>query len=117
MKNVYTVNKVLLIVNTLLFLTIYFGLLFLIVTGIVQILCFIYYMVHWEKIDPKLELYFRSYGVLVPLILCPFLFLEYLGDYMGLLLIPLIAGSILAICFTLLSRKQMLYSQKSLKGI
>ena len=50
MKTIYKINKVVVIVNLILFLTIYFGMLFLPVTGIVQLVMFGIYCYKWQSV-------------------------------------------------------------------
>lgn len=64
MKNLYNVNKWLVIITLLLYLTIYFGMIFQIVLGITQVLMSIYILSKYNGLEKKTKLLFKIYMTL-----------------------------------------------------
>lgn len=64
MKNLYNVNKWLVIITLLLYLTIYFGMIFQIVLGITQVLMSIYILSKYNRLEKKTKLLFKIYMTL-----------------------------------------------------
>lgn len=110
MKTIYILNKVLIVINLVLFLTIYFGLLFLPITGITQLVCFLFFLSHWKKMDPSIKKHLRYYGISVLITLGILLSLQYLQNLDLLFWLPIIFGGILSIYFLLITERQSNYS-------
>ncbi len=64
MKTLFKINKVIIIVNAILFIIPYFGLLFMIITGISQLTLFFIYVLKWKSIATQLKKHFIYYGVI-----------------------------------------------------
>ncbi|MGB5982270.1 MAG: hypothetical protein WBG46_09010 [Nonlabens sp.] len=64
MKTLFLLNKWLIIILSVLFLTVYFGVLFMIPVGFLQILCFLYLLGKWDALNPKIKSYLKTYGLL-----------------------------------------------------
>jgi len=75
MKNLYHINKVLIIINIALGLTIYLGLLFLIPLGIVQIIMSIIIAYNEKKLTKEIRSLFNTYSITSSLILIGILFM------------------------------------------
>jgi hypothetical protein len=69
MKNLYRTNKWLIIINLLLYLTIYFGMIFQIFLGAVQVLMSIYIFTKYNSLDKRIKPLFIAYVVLTVIIL------------------------------------------------
>jgi len=69
MKHLHNINKGLFILNGVLFLTIIYGLLFLMVTGSVQILINIYLYSNYKKQTPEIKKQLNLHSILSALLL------------------------------------------------
>jgi len=81
MKTIFHVNRVLIVILTILFLTIYLGLIFLIPVGAVQVLCAIVILMDWEKLSIKVRRLLTVYLVFTSLILVRILFQGWEDQY------------------------------------
>lgn len=64
MKTLFLLHKWLIIILSVLFLTIYFGVLFMIPVGFIQILCFLYLLGKWSYLNFKIKSYLTVYAIL-----------------------------------------------------
>lgn len=110
MKTIYLLNKFLIIANSILFLTLYLGMLFLIITGAVQILCFLYYSYHWKRVEPHLKRHFRYYAFLAFATLLVLQSIKYFKSIDFLFWTPILSGFVLSIYFFILSKWQKEYT-------
>ncbi len=110
METIYKINKVIVIINLILALTIYFGMLFLPITGIVQIASFVYFLCHWKNINPRLKNHFIGYGISVVITLSILSCINFFKSSSFFIWMPMISGICLAIYFLLLSKWQMEYT-------
>lgn len=69
MKRLYNINKVIIIINLILAFIPFIGLLFMVITGITQVISYIIYLTKWRHIDTKLRNYFIAYPFLVAIVL------------------------------------------------
>lgn len=69
MKNLYKINKWLIIITLLLYLTIYLGMIFQMVLGAIQVLMSIYILSNYNTLNKKTKPFFVVYMVLTVIIL------------------------------------------------
>ena len=69
MKTLYNINKVTLIINLILVVIPFFGLIFMLITGCVQVISYIISLFLWKQIAHSLRRYFLIYPVLVSIAL------------------------------------------------
>ncbi|WP_299210048.1 hypothetical protein [uncultured Dokdonia sp.] len=108
MKHLYNINKVVIIINLVLVIIPFLGLVFLLVTGFFQVISFIACLIYWKRIDHSLRKYFIAY---------PFL----AGICLGILAIEtdvsftisLSLSALLALSFLFLLKKQKDITQKN----
>ncbi|WP_405210962.1 hypothetical protein [Dokdonia sp. Asnod2-E02] len=113
MKTIYLLNKILVSINAFLFLLYYIGLLFLPITGAIQVCCFVYLLFRWSDVAPHLKKYFIIYGVVTVLSLSLLLCLNYFSSFDFLFWLPIILGIALSIYFLILTYKQSEYTLTS----
>ncbi|ANH60131.1 hypothetical protein [Dokdonia donghaensis] len=113
MKTIYLLNKILVSINAFLFLLYYIGLLFLPITGAIQVCCFVYLLFRWSDVAPHLKKYFIIYGVVTVLSLSLLLCLKYFSSLDFLFWLPIILGIALSIYFLILTYKQSEYTLTS----
>ena len=114
MKTIYKINKVVVIVNLILFLTIYFGMLFLPVTGIVQLVMFGIYCYKWQSVVEPLKKHFVIYGSLALLSLGLLFLSPGLGYWDGFSLISsMVLGGLLSLYFLQITRRQVQYLEET----
>lgn len=65
MKLLYNINKVVIIMNLILIVIPFFGLIFMFITGCIQVISFIVFLFLWKKIAYSLRRYFLIYPILV----------------------------------------------------
>ena len=65
MKIVYKINKIIIIINLILALIPFLGLLFMIITGFTQIVSYTIWISKWKHIHLTLQRYFIAYPFLV----------------------------------------------------
>ena len=114
MKNIYTINKFVIVANLLLYITIYGGLLFQIVTGTIQVISFLIYLFLWKKIDRSLLKHFISYGICMLIVLS--LFFTSMSFNHPMTIIAIFASALLAVYFVFLSKWQTAYFLQSRKN-
>lgn len=116
MKTLYMINKVLIIINVILGLTIYFGLLFMIITGFAQVVMFIVYLSKWKKISDQYKTHFITYGCLTIITLIALFISVQLNHHADtIILLSLFMGGGLAFYFLYLSKKQYEFYNTNLK--
>ncbi len=113
MKTLFLINKTLIITNAILFITIYGGLLFLPITGAIQVCCFVYLLSRWSYVAPHLKKHFITYGAVTVLSLSLLLCLQYFSSLDFLFWLPIILGIALSIYFLILTHKQSEYALHS----
>ncbi|WP_299150618.1 hypothetical protein [uncultured Dokdonia sp.] len=113
MKTIFLLNKILVSINAFLFLLYYIGLLFLPITGAIQVCCFVYLLYRWSDVAPHLKKYFIIYGVVTVLSLSLLLCLNYFSSFDFLFWLPIILGIALSIYFLILTYKQSEYTLTS----
>ena len=113
MKTIYLLNKILVSINAFLFLLYYIGLLFLPITGAIQVCCFVYLLFRWSDVAPHLKKYFIIYGVVTVLSLSLLLCLNYFSSFDFLFWLPITLGIALSIYFLILTYKQSEYTLSS----
>ncbi|WGD33736.1 hypothetical protein [Olleya sp. YS] len=98
MKNLYNINKTLIIINIILGFTIYLGLLFLIPLGIVQIIMAMVMIANEKKITKEIYNLLSVYCITTTVILIGFFFMytSFLPSNDGLFLIMMIVSVLLA---------------------
>ena len=69
MKLLYNINKVVIIINLILVIIPFLGLVFMFITGCVQVLSFLVLLLFWKRIDITLRNYFIAYPFLVSITL------------------------------------------------
>lgn len=65
MKTIYKINKVTVIINLILFIIPYFGLVFMMVTGVTQIIIYLIHLCYWDKTPTLFKKHLVLYGLLV----------------------------------------------------
>ncbi|WP_339848790.1 hypothetical protein [uncultured Dokdonia sp.] len=65
MKTIYKINKVIVIINLILFIIPYFGLIFMMATGATQIILYLIHICYWKKIPTLFKKHLILYGLLV----------------------------------------------------
>ena len=80
MKNLYQINKWLIIVNALLYITIYFGLIFQILLGTVQVIMAIIIAFNYSKLTVKTKRLFIIYSFATSIVLTLIFFTDYLNS-------------------------------------
>ena len=90
MKHIHKINKILIIINLILGLTIYFGLLFLIPLGIVQIIMSVIIAFYYRKLTNVIRLLLIIYCSITALVLISLLYM-YLksNDNQGLFILSM----------------------------
>lgn len=114
MKNIYTINKIIIIVNLILYITLFGGLLFQMVTGTIQIISFIVYLFVWKKLDKTLHKHFIAYGITMITIVS--IFFTSISFNHPMTLFAIIASALLAVYFLFISKWQtdfILQSEKN----
>jgi len=106
MKTLYKINLILIIANVILGFTIYLGLLFMIITGITQIIMYTIYLTKWSNISKELKIPFIKYGTLTAITLIGLSLGIYYESSDFLVPVTMIASGILAFYFLYLSKKQ-----------
>lgn len=114
MKNIYTINKFVIVPNLLLYITIYGGLLFQMLTRTIQVISFLVYLFSWKKIDSNLHKHFITYGICMLIIVSVFFTSMSFNHPMTLLAI--FASALLAVYFTFISKWQTVYFLQSQKN-
>ncbi|TVZ53160.1 hypothetical protein OD90_2357 [Dokdonia sp. Hel_I_53] len=118
MKKIYSLNKILIIINIGLFIIPYFGLLFMIITGVVQIILFFIYVMKWNQIPQS-----NKKQLLVYVAICLIIFIgiyyssasEYYNDL--ILSMLLIISGLLELYFLYISKKLSdLYLKSNVNG-
>lgn len=115
MKTLYYLNIIIIFTNLLLGITVVFGLLFMMVTGVFQVICYIIYMTQWKKISSTLKTPFIIYGILTTVTLIPFFNVDNVGNLGDDAMPILFFSGILAFYFLFLSKKQYDFSKKNLE--
>lgn len=112
MKTMYQINKVVLIVNVLLFIIPFLGLLFLMITAITQLTLFAVYLWKWKMIATSLKKFFILYGILATIALS-LLYVINLSAYGKdtIFIVSMVLATICAVLSLYLSRKQWRYLQ------
>lgn len=113
MKTLFLINKTLIITNAILFITVYGGLLFLPITGVIQVCCFVHLLFRWSDVAPHLKKYFIIYGAVTVLNLSLLICLIYFSSFDFLFWLPIILGIALSIYFLILTYKQSEYTLTS----
>lgn len=104
MKTLYTVNKIVFIINLILAFIPFAGLLFMMITGAVQVTSYMIYLTKWKQIHPVLRNYFILYPFLVG-ITCSILAI---GKDITFI-ISLSIATLIAICFLYITYRQNKY--------
>ena len=107
MKNIYLINKIVIVANLLLYITIYGGLLFQMVTGTIQLLSFFIYLLLWKKLDKRLLKHFLAYGICTFIILI--FFFTSISFNHPMTLVAIITSALLAAYFLFISKWQTAY--------
>ncbi|WP_299683330.1 hypothetical protein [uncultured Dokdonia sp.] len=111
MQTLFKINKVIMIINAILFIIPYFGLLFMIITGISQLTLFLIYVSKWKLIATELKKYFISYGIVASISVGLLIISnKFSNGQDALMIISMLLGGILSLCFLYLSKKQSTYS-------
>ncbi len=114
MRKIYTINKILIIVNIALFIIPYFGLLFMIITGVVQLTLFLIYMFRWKQIPKNNKKQLIWYIAICSIIFISIYYSsasEYYNDLIPSML--LIISGLLALYFLYISKKLSDLNSKS----
>ena len=116
MKTLYKINLILIITNVILGFTIYLGLLFMIITGICQVLMYIIYLIKWKDISKELKTSFIIYETttIITLILFSIGTQYHSGNF--LIPVSMITSAMLAFYFLYLSKKQSDFSNLKLEN-
>lgn len=109
MKNIYKLNKIIVGLNIGLFIGGFFGVLFLPITGVVQVVCFLIYLSKWKSIEKDLTYHLKIYGILTlfTLLIQSSIILVKTLDI--LFWAPIISGTMLSIYFFIISSVQSKY--------
>ena len=94
MKIIFNVNRVFIVILSILLLTIYLGLIFLIPVGAVQVSCAIVILMNWENLSIKVRRLLTVYLVLTSIILVRILFQGVDDHYF-----PYILGTSIALAY------------------
>ncbi len=73
MKNIYSLNKWMIICTIVLYITIVSGIIFQILLGLIQLISCVIYIANWSKIKPSLIPFLYAY-IIVTLLLVAYLF-------------------------------------------
>ncbi|MFC4636237.1 hypothetical protein ACFO3O_20185 [Dokdonia ponticola] len=101
MKLLYNINKVIIGINLILIVIPFFALLFMTITGIVQVISYLVVLTMWKRTDPSTRKYLSMYPFLVGLSLG----ILYIGTDTSYAIAMCIAA-ILAIGFLFILKKQ-----------
>ncbi len=115
MKTLYKINLILIIINVILGFTIYLGLLFMIITGLCQVVMYIIYLIKWKDIAQGLRTPFIRYGTIMAITLILFSLGMYYGSDHFLIPVTMITSGLLAFYFLYLSKKQYDFSKENLE--
>ena len=110
MRTIYKINKVVVIFNLVLVIISYFTMLFLPITGIIQLVMFGMYCIIWQSVAEPLKKHFAVYGFLVFISLRLLFFsgkLEYYRDFS--LISSMVLGGLLSLYFLVICTSQWLY--------
>lgn len=69
MKLIYNINKVVIIINVILVIIPFFALLFMTITGVVQVISYLAILTMWKRTDPSIRNYLSIYPFLVAIAL------------------------------------------------
>lgn len=115
MKTLYKINLILVIINVILGLTIYLGLLFMIITGVCQVVMYLIYLSKWKDISKELKTPFIKYGIITVITLSVFSYALY-DESDFLFTLPMITSGLLAFYFLYISKKQRDFYVSSLQA-